>query len=57
MNHPDGKCYEHSTFVSNVIQTRLLLTKIDELMVRMNVILGGVAVACLLLAINLVFKI
>ena len=52
----DKKCYEHSTFVENVCDTKTLFKKFDEMMTRMNVVLGGIVVASVLLAINLVIK-
>jgi hypothetical protein len=50
------KCYEHSTFVENVDNTKALFEKVDRMLTRMDVILGGIVVSCILLVINLVVK-
>ena len=50
------KCYEHSTFIENVDNTKILFTKVDAMLTRINVALGGLVVACVLLALNLVVK-
>jgi hypothetical protein len=48
------KCYEHSTFVENVDNTKVLFEKVDKMLTRMNVILGGLVVSSILLAVNLI---
>ena len=50
---PKLKCYEHSTFVKNIADTELLFNKFDKIYIRINIILGGIAVSCILLAVNL----
>jgi hypothetical protein len=53
----DGvKCYEHSTFAENVDNTKILFGKVDAMLTRINIALGGLVVACVLLVINLVVK-
>ena len=53
MSEEKIKCYEHATFIKNVSDVALLFDKFDKIYIRINIILGGIAVSCILLAVNL----
>lgn len=63
----DSRCDEHSGCIARIISLEKadtdqwskmskLETKMDSIFSRLNVILGGVVVACVMLALNIIIK-
>ena len=60
MNGDEFKCVEHSGLVARITNLEEEMNKetsrTDTIMSRLNVVLGGVAVSCILLVLNLIAK-
>jgi hypothetical protein len=56
MSEGENKCYEHATFIKNVLDVSILYERFDKILTRINIILGGIAVSCVLLSINILLK-
>ena len=54
----NNKCQEHSGFMARILsiekENTAMRTRLDSIFMRINITLGGVAVACILLVVNFI---